>query len=94
MPKLGRVTLRIYYKSNLDLALIDSILLDIKARGDYIFDENGLDITEVVGELLKNNDKTLAVAESCTGGYLGHLITQIQAHQHFLKVALFHIQTK
>ena len=86
LPKLGRVTLRIYYKSNVDLAIIDSILLDIKARvGDYIFDENGLDITEVVGELLKNNDKTLAVAESCTGGYLGHLITQIPGSSAFFE---------
>lgn len=31
----------------------------------------------VTAELFRKNGKTLSVAESCTGGYLGHLITSI-----------------
>ena len=32
---------------------------------------------EVVGQLLLKNKKTVATAESCTGGYIAHLITGI-----------------
>ena len=31
----------------------------------------------VIGKLLSAKNKTLAVAESCTGGYLSHLITSV-----------------
>ncbi len=34
-------------------------------------------IEQVVGELLSKNKKTLAIAESCTGGLLSNLITNI-----------------
>jgi len=41
----------------------------------YIFGYDEDTISEVVGKHLASNDKTLAVAESCTGGYIAHLIT-------------------
>ena len=34
-------------------------------------------LEKIIGEILKKKRKTLAVAESCTGGYIGHLITSI-----------------
>lgn len=41
----------------------------------YGFDEDTLE--EVIGKILKEENKTLATAESCTGGYLAHMITRI-----------------
>jgi nicotinamide-nucleotide amidase len=45
--------------------------------GDHIFSQNGESLEEVVGRLLKKNKKTLAVAESCSGGLIGHLLTNV-----------------
>lgn len=34
-------------------------------------------LEKIIGDILRSKKKTLAVAESCTGGYIGHLITSI-----------------
>ena len=48
-----------------------------KAAGPYIFGHDDETLAGVVGQLLKDNDKTLAVAESCTAGQLGMAITEV-----------------
>lgn len=45
--------------------------------GRYIYGSDDDTLESVVGQLLKDNDKTLAVAESCTAGQLGMLITSV-----------------
>jgi nicotinamide-nucleotide amidase len=45
--------------------------------GDSVFSQSGESLEEVVGNLLINKKKTLAVAESCSGGLIGHLITNV-----------------
>ncbi len=58
--------------------LMDDFLEDINARlGNYVFTTEGKMLEEVVGELLKQKNMTLATAESCTGGLLSHRITNI-----------------
>lgn len=42
-------------------------------------------LEEHIGQLLKDQNKTLALAESCTGGLVGHLITQIPGSSDYLK---------
>jgi len=42
----------------------------------HLYDEDETDVAWVVGEFLRQAGKTLAVAESCTGGLLAHLITE------------------
>jgi len=42
-----------------------------------VFSTSGEELEEVAGKLLRDNKKTLAVAESCTGGLLGHRITNV-----------------
>lgn len=42
----------------------------------YIFGYEKDELAEVVGRLLSEKKATLAVAESCTGGYLAHQFTQ------------------
>lgn len=44
---------------------------------ELIFGEGEERLQKVVGRLLKERGQTLSLAESCTGGYLGHLITMI-----------------
>ncbi|MFQ6008750.1 MAG: CinA family nicotinamide mononucleotide deamidase-related protein, partial [Candidatus Zixiibacteriota bacterium] len=45
--------------------------------GKYIYGKDDDTLEGVVGQLLKVNDKTLSVAESCTAGQLGMLITSV-----------------
>ena len=43
----------------------------------YVYAEGNITLEEVVGELLRANQQTLALAESCTGGYISHRITRV-----------------
>ncbi|HZX09380.1 MAG TPA: competence/damage-inducible protein A [Acidobacteriota bacterium] len=63
--------------------LIESLTERLK---NYVFSENGDELEEVIGKLLVKNKKTLSIAESCTGGFLGHRITNIPgSSQYFLQ---------
>jgi nicotinamide-nucleotide amidase len=51
---------------------------EVRARfGSHIYTEDERTLEEVVGALLLAGGKTLALAESCSGGYLSHRITRI-----------------
>ena len=39
----------------------------------------------VIGKILKAKNKTMATAESCTGGYIAHLITSIPGSSDYYK---------
>jgi len=41
----------------------------------HIFGEDDISMEEALGNLLKEKGKTIATAESCTGGYIAHLLT-------------------
>jgi nicotinamide-nucleotide amidase len=45
--------------------------------GTAIFSMDGSDLEEAVVKLLSARKQTLAIAESCTGGYLAHRITNV-----------------
>jgi nicotinamide-nucleotide amidase len=45
--------------------------------GDIVFSESGEPMEAVVGRLLRERSATLAVAESCTGGLISHLLTEV-----------------
>jgi nicotinamide-nucleotide amidase len=68
----------------MDLRLIgDAGLLDqaegiVREKlGSAIFSTDGSDLEQAVVKLLAARNKTVAVAESCTGGYLAHRITNV-----------------
>lgn len=44
---------------------------------DHIFGYNDETLAEVIGRDLISFGKTLGIAESCTGGYISHMITQV-----------------
>jgi len=45
--------------------------------GDIVFSEAGEPLEAVVGRMLRERKATLAVAESCTGGLISHLLTEV-----------------
>ncbi|MEI6681715.1 MAG: competence/damage-inducible protein A [Bacteroidota bacterium] len=52
---------------------------------DYIFGYDEETLEEIVGKLLRQRNATLATAESCTGGYLAHLITGVPGSSAYFK---------
>jgi len=50
---------------------------------ENVFSTSGEDLEEVISELLRRNKKTLAAAESCTGGFLGHRITNVPGSSEY-----------
>ena len=57
----------------------------LKIIPDNIYGYNNETMAEVFGRILKQNGKTLAIAESCTGGYISHLITSVPGCSVFYK---------
>jgi nicotinamide-nucleotide amidase len=53
--------------------------------GELIYGYNDDKMESVVGQLLAAQHATLATAESCTGGYLAHLITSIPGSSEYYK---------
>jgi nicotinamide-nucleotide amidase len=61
-----------------DEAVLDRADAIITARlGAAVFSRDGGSLEETVVKLLTERKQTLAVAESCTGGYLAHRITNV-----------------
>lgn len=52
---------------------------------EYIFGYDEDTLEEIVGRQLKKLNYTLATAESCTGGYVAHLITSIPGSSDYFK---------
>ena len=78
--KDGEVTLRItakYDKNVLTEDIITPVENEIRHRlGDAVYSNENLNLDEVAVKLLLKSGKTLAVAESCTGGMLAAKLTE------------------
>ncbi len=52
---------------------------------EFIYGENEESLQMVIGKLLKQGNRTLCTAESCTGGEVAHLITGISGSSAYYK---------
>ncbi len=58
----------------------------VEKLGSAVFSTNGELMEEVIGRLLTESGKTLAVAESCTGGLIGERLTDVSgASDYFIE---------
>ena len=65
-------------------ALLDELTEKIEpALGDHIFSTSGETLEEIVGMYLVMKQKTLATAESCTGGLLSERITRVPGSSEY-----------
>mgnify|MGYP001824738937 CR=1 FL=1 len=65
-------------------AKLDAVCEAIRARlGDLIYGEGEVSLPEVVGEALVTAGKTLATAESCTGGLIAQRMTDIPGSSRY-----------
>ena len=81
LPNYGMVRLRLtssgFDKDQLVQTLNHQFELLKKNVQDYLVIDEDISLQAAVGNLLKQYGKTLATAESCTGGYIAHLITSM-----------------
>lgn len=81
LPGYGEVKLRLTTAGNNEALLrkeLESQVEKIKPlAGDYIYTVGSEPLEVVVGQTLRARGLTISVAESCTGGYLAHLITSV-----------------
>jgi nicotinamide-nucleotide amidase len=81
LPSQFGVRLRITAKGKKETE-VDSVIADIESKiieraAEYVYAIGDVELEKVVGDLLRSKNLTLAVAESCTGGYICHRITNI-----------------
>lgn len=51
--------------------------------GDCVFSVEDISLAEAVGEKLTGKNKTIAIAESCTGGLVGKLLTDVSGSSSY-----------
>ena len=74
---LLRVTARADTKQQAE-KMCDTVTQKIRERiGEYIYSTDGSNLEETAVRLLKENGQKIALAESCTGGYIAKRITDI-----------------
>ncbi|MBN1293229.1 MAG: competence/damage-inducible protein A [Candidatus Latescibacteria bacterium] len=56
----------------------------IDILGDTVYSSKGESLETVVGNMLIAYGKTIGVAESCTGGYISHLLTNVPGSSAYL----------
>ena len=73
--------------------LIDGFIAKAKSElqeklGPFLFGENEQDLPQTVGQLLGKKKMTVSVAESCTGGLLGKMLTDASGSSMYFKGAV------
>ena len=87
LPSPGQVKLRLTATGS----KLDGLKADVAACveklqqiiPEYIYSLKNETLEVVIGKMLTERDLTLSVAESCTGGYLSHLITTVPGSSEY-----------
>ena len=89
-----QVTTQAPTEKEVEKLLQSSINQLTKILGNYIYGSDEETIEEVVGNLLKTKKLKLAIAESCTGGMLGEMITRIPGSSEYFQGGVISYNTK
>ncbi|MEY3678511.1 MAG: hypothetical protein RI924_652 [Bacteroidota bacterium] len=80
LPKLGQVRLRLSAYGTDRAVLLNEVQLIAaeikKLAAPYVISDTDIPIEKVILDFMEQRNLKLAIAESCTGGYLAHQITQ------------------
>lgn len=89
LPQPGIVRLRLSAKGE-NKEVCEKVINDLVEKldgliGELIFAYEDILLEEAVGISLRAKNKTIATAESCTGGYIAHLLTSIAGSSAYFK---------
>lgn len=89
LPSVGHVKLRLTAvgedPEQLKKEVQELINQLIPLAGKYIYGYDETTLEEAIGELLKAQGKTIALAESCSGGYVQHKLTTIAGSSEYFQ---------
>jgi nicotinamide-nucleotide amidase len=89
LPNYGMVRLRLTIRGEDQgeaTAALQSRFEHLKSLvAEWMVTDEDIPMEEAVGRLLKQRGQTVGTAESCTGGYIAHLITSIPGSSHYFK---------
>ncbi|MEJ7675383.1 MAG: nicotinamide-nucleotide amidohydrolase family protein [Chitinophagaceae bacterium] len=89
LPNYGMVRLRLTssgYDKNAIQSEIENHFQSLKTlANEYLVTDEDEPMEKVLGKLLTAKNKTLSTAESCTGGYIAHLITSHPGSSNYFK---------
>jgi nicotinamide-nucleotide amidase len=102
LPSLGEVKLRLTTLGDNESALKQETGKWVEKlqniAGEYIFGIGEYPLEVVLGNILRDKKLKIAVAESCTGGYLSHLITSVPGSSDYFAGSVipysYHIKTE
>ncbi|HJL79155.1 MAG TPA: competence/damage-inducible protein A [Candidatus Marinimicrobia bacterium] len=81
LPKLTGVDIRLFGQDAQNIRDMEEILTPVIEK--YVYGYDDVSLEEVVGNRLRELGLTLATAESCTGGLLGHRITSVSGSSDY-----------
>ena len=89
LPEAGKVRLRLSAygadKEQLEQEVAERIEMLKLIIGDNIYGYDDETISSVIGKLLNQKGATVATAESCTGGLIGNMITEVSGSSAYYK---------
>jgi len=89
LPNLGEVKLRLTAFGNnlvqLQQEAEDLVKKVIPLAREYIYSQQDESLEVVIGNLLREKKLTLSIAESCTGGFVSHLITSVPGSSEYFQ---------
>ena len=89
LPQPGLVRLRLTGRGDDDKSVKNQVDGEVKALikiiPEYFYGLDNDKLEAIIGELLLRKSATLATAESCTGGYIAHLITSVPGSSGYYK---------
>ncbi len=92
LPQPGIVRLRLSARGNDGDRLRAEIEEQVKKLQqiipEIIYGYDDISLEEAVGQLLRKKGKTVSTAESCTGGYIAHLITSVSGSSDYFEGAV------
>ena len=89
LPSLGEVKLRLTATGDSKEQLVEDVDAQIEKlrpfAEKYFYGFNTDTLETKIGELLKARNLTVSTAESCTGGYISHLITSVAGSSFYFR---------
>jgi nicotinamide-nucleotide amidase len=89
LPNYGMVRLRLTARGDdpgtMSLQLQDHFDTLRQLVQEWMVVDEDLSLQQAVGRLLTQKNRTVGTAESCTGGYIAHLLTSIPGSSHYFK---------